>query len=227
MATNLSTGDRLDLLLGWLNDEDWQRSSRKWRNELPHRLSRFIRSFDGSAAAGHVRADVLSADQLGPKPSGTEELDEFEVLHTVLVDVLQRGFAHAEPFLADQIDLPNLRFGIERSAPQVIPKGKTALKRLRAQPGAYVLQVSGERLSLVVWLVMHMLTLPGAIDLKRCAAPRPYSTERCNRFFVPQGRGRIPEFCSEPCRQRNYWEPGRKGRSAKLEKRRQRRRKDN
>ncbi len=223
MATRLSTPERLELLLDWLND-DWDLPRRDWRRELPRRLLRFIASSDGSEEAGFVRAEVRADDRPAfLRPPGTEHLDEYEVLHTALIDLLQRGHPGSEPFLPDLIEIP-LHYGSQRSAP-LRPKGRER-KRLARRPGAYVMRVAGEPFALVLWLVMHLLRLPRAVLLMRCDAPKPYSAERCGRFFVQGGLGRAPERCSEACRQRKFWERDRrdhKGRAAA--KRRTRRRK--
>lgn len=228
-----STADRLDLLLDWLNDDDWERSARPWRAELPGRLSDFLASFDGSEGAGYVRVEELpplSTEEIAegiwatnrlPRPAGTEGIDQNEVLHTVLVDILQRGFPGAKPLLPTLFDLPALHFGIERLAP---PTGKAkALRLFEKRGGAYVLKVAGERFSLIAWLVMHLLTLPGAIRLRRCNAPRPHSAERCGRFFtIPSEKGHPREFCTDRCRQRAFWERD-EGQARRKRQRRRRR----
>lgn len=204
MPTIRSTADRLELLLPWINDERYPQSAREWREELPERLARFVASFNGSAEAGYVRATVAPSDRPPWLQEGTENIDQDEVLHTVLADILRRGFPNNKGTL-DYVDglLPihDLRFGVERRA---APSSK---RKDRQQAGAYVQVVAGERMYLVSWLVMHLLTLPGALDLRKCDAPRPYSTERCGHYFVAGGRGRPQQFCSRTCQQRKFWEP--------------------
>jgi hypothetical protein len=221
---------RLADLLDWLSADDWKSDSDWSAQKVQRRLDQFIRSFDGSVASGHVLAEVLppppkrqkvSPTEIGefhwskfggkiegtarpPLPEGLEDIDEIEVLHTALIDILQRGFPHAEPFLPEMVDL-DLQFGIERSAPHDL-KGRDR-KKWEKRPGAYVMRVAGDRLPLVIWLVIYLLTLPGVVRLKRCSAPRAYARdERCGRWFVPDSRpGRLPDYCSDTCRQRAFW----------------------
>ena len=237
-----STADRFDLLLDWLNDDDWERSERSWREELPTRLATFLASFDGSEGAGYVQVeelpplltgevvsfdgvDIPLVERLPDHPS-TAGIDEDAVLHALLVDLLQRGFPSPEPFLPELLDLPSLRFGIGRQAPL---SGKARDRQLfEKRGGGYVLRVAGERFALVPWLVMHLLTLPGAVRLRRCDAPRPGSAERCGKFFVipTNQQGRPKDFCDGTCRQRAFWERDekeRRGRGAAKRRKRRRR----
>jgi hypothetical protein len=200
-----TTAERLETLLPWLNEERWD-ATEEATARLKTRLSRFLASFDGSEDAGHVRY-VPPEDMatLRGRPAwvrasraaweGTEGIDDYEVLHTVLRDLLGRGFPKYEPIFPD---IPvqffvQLTSGLER--------------RGKGQAGSYVWRVSGDPLELVPWLVMHLLTLPGAIQLKRCPAPAPHSRGECGAFFVKKRTGRTGTFCTNTCRQRNHFAP--------------------
>ena len=188
---SLTTADRLDLLLDWVNDADWRREKR-----LPDRITRFLKSFDGSEDAGFVRAEPFTESTVVPPRSliGTEGIDDYEVLHTVLGDILQRGFPSADPFLPQLMDWTTMRFGIDRQAPVC------ARSWGKKRAGAYVLLVTGRPLELVTWLVMHLLTTPGAVALGRCGAPISLqSDERCGRFFRSKDIGRPRVTCSDNC----------------------------
>lgn len=232
MAKTLTTSERLDLLLGLVNDEDPELRAGYWRGQL----SRFVGSFDGSESAGFVRATVGPGEQL-PSHLRTPEVegdtgDEtvLPLLRMVLGDVLQRGFTNAESEigLTAQTSIGTIRFGIERPAPvPVRPRGRER-RRLAGRGGTYILCVAGNEFEVVLWLVMHLLTQPGAIVLARCDAPRPNSLERCGRFFIAGGRGRPRDFCTPTCRQRKYWEDDHKvGKGRAAARRRIRRRRQN
>lgn len=208
MQTPRTTTERLELLLEWLNNDEgsWVNDDRPGDSlfVVRHRLTQFIKSFDGSESAGYVRA-TIEADNGEewptwlPKPDEpwafADEEDELFTLHGYLVDVLKRGFPkdkeYAPAVFDDVMSLP-LAFGIERS---------------EARRGTYVLHVSGRRFHLVQFLVLHALTR-GSVTLGRCPAPAPYSsTERCGHFFVvTEGeRGRPRTFCrGEACKNRNH-----------------------
>jgi hypothetical protein len=230
MAT-VSTAERLEQLLDWLNDENWARNELRWLDKMPGRLRRFIQSFDGSEDAGYVEAREWSDDDDVPElpvsdaPKFINEAEELSLLHTRLVDILKHGFpqdaTYEPPFLPPLKGL-SLEFGVKRVAPQR-PVGKRNLKKWT---GAYVVQVAAARFDLVQYLFIHLLTLPGAVALRRCDAPKAYSTERCGRFFVVSGPGRPKEVCQDKCEQRRYWERDRTvGRGKAAAKRRMRRRK--
>jgi hypothetical protein len=247
MPKTLSTPERLDLLLAWLNDEDGRMPS----EEVCERLRRFVDSFDGSEAAGFVRVipdprqtppDFLLRKPLFEQFQGED--DELSMLRFALVDLLRRGFApepnYVPPTLPHGIGLESLHLDINRIAQtraSLIPTRGTTRedrrrltrerRRLAGRPGAYVLCVAGNRFDLARFLCMHLLTTPGSLALSRCPAPAPHSKERCGKFFLVGGKGPPRKFCSETCRQRNYWEIDEavhRGRAAAKRRRRRRRR---
>jgi hypothetical protein len=203
------TGDRLNLLLPWLNRPYEVAHAREAR----HRMRRFIDSFDGSLESGFVRAEIAAEGEFedlmagGParfedRPQRTVSHDEFEEqleLHISLNDLLRRGFpkerGYEPPEHDEVVPLRSLHFGIKRMATRRL-KGDER-KRVEARPGAYVMRVCGHRGDLVLFLVMTLLTLPDAIVLERCPVPQPNSTQPCGRWFVTKTGGRPRKFCEE------------------------------
>lgn len=242
MPKRLTNAERLDLLLDWVNDDDFDvpyrgdlaKGIRRWRDELPHRLRRFVASFDGSEDAGFVRAEVATPEDRAPEDRAPayltpeelrSDLDADDLLarfHLQLGDILQRGFPNIDPAAPDLLCVPSLEFGIDR--PKIVKH--PIRKRLADRTGTYVMRVVGPELDLVLWLVMHLLTLPGAIVLRRCDALRSLSSEeRCGRFYIrSDGPGRPKECCSDICRSNRFWEKDRKKNNGKAARGRRERR---
>jgi hypothetical protein len=140
---------------------------------------------------------------------GLDEEDQLDVLQTVVADLLHRGFPpddHVEEpdVVPDRMRLPSLQFGVERVAHAA---NKRELASLRRKPGAYVRIVQGKRSDVVLYCLMHMLTLPGAVTLDRCLAPQAFRGSprgwgpfrRCGRLFIRRTRGAPRKQCSDNC----------------------------
>ena len=206
----MRTADRLNLLLPWLNatyDVSHARSVR-------YRLRRFIESFDGSLESAFIRAEIAAEgdfEQLmaggaawyEDQPKGTVSHEEYEEqldLHMRLNDLLRAGFPKERGYtpaeFGDVVPL-SLGFGIKRMVARRLMSAER--KRAEARPGAYVMQVVGQRRDLVLFLVMTLLTLPEAVVLERCPAPqpKPNATKPCGRWFVTKTGGRPRQFCLE------------------------------
>jgi len=212
-----TTPERLELLIDWINsDYPWPHLyAGDQKGSIDRRVSVFLSSFDGSEEAGFVRAEVLS---LAESRLDGLHLDENELTDLLmgLRLLLDRGFrperGYPGTFEDDDTSYPDIRplsslmFGIERQA-KFGTSGRER-RRLKDQHGVYIRSVGGNRVDLVLYLVMHLLTMPGAIALGRCSAPAPNSfTERCGRFVVATGQGPARRFCSDACRQRNHARP--------------------
>lgn len=225
-------------LLPWLNGDPLSDRA------LRRRLLAFLRSFDGSPAAGCLRvyAAAGEAELRGSaplpeevrrrgtpvryepqEPVSAQALDE---LRMRVLDVVRKGFpydpAHgpawgarltwsdglaASPSRVAQ--LPSLLFGVRRAAPEAHRLSKAARRRYRSEPGAYEVWVDGELRDLVPYLVMRVLTLPGAASLARCTAPaagHPREGRRCGRLFVRPAMGRPRIYCSGACKVRAHTE---------------------
>jgi hypothetical protein len=185
--------DRFSLLIPWLNAEHDERRPLK---EREYRLRRFVTSFDGSAAAGFVRAEVLPDAEV--RRRYPDLLFDLETLHFVLNDLLARGFPKDYGSWPVRTDVPTLlllEFGTERQAR--VPRGQ--------RHGHYRLVVRGALGDLAQYLLMHLLTLPGAGALTRCPAPAPYDpTAQCGKWLLRAGPGYPRRFCSATCRVRAH-----------------------
>jgi len=126
----------------------------------------------------------------------TSEEEELETLHWALNDLLRRGFPKERHHAAPQHDgviAPQLFFQIKRVA-STRPESHER-KRLEILPGAYEMQVSGTRADLVPFLVMTLLTLPGAVVLARCPIRKAHSEELCGRWLVTTTGGAPRKYC--------------------------------
>lgn len=204
---------RLGLLLPWLNGA-FDEHHFEGRNPEPvavwtdypairRVLAAFVKSFDGSAEAGHLEVvdDPTPAyfrQQL--KEPTDDELGELEAYLDIL---LEQGFAAT----AANLFLPatSLRFAVRSAGRQkpakrgsIIAGGAAALRNYRA-PGAYVLQMHGPTLELVPFLVAQLLTAPNMASVKRC------ERQGCAHFVITATakRGRPQQFCSKSCRELN------------------------
>lgn len=204
---------RLQRLLPWLNgDLDTDVSGPRGRPEdgythtdyaeVRNAIGDFVRSFDGSAGAGHLEV----SEHKSRKPLTDEELSG---LDTALRIMLEQGFG--DPTLADlSFPASSLRFAVRsagrrkpgwrdsRKGTHVVEGGAEALRDYRAA-GAYVLQVQGPTVDLVPFLVAHLLTQPEMVAVRRC------ERSGCERFLITAtaARGRPQTFCSASCRVRN------------------------
>jgi hypothetical protein len=201
--------ERLALLLPWINSDALVEAARVLGD-----VEAFVESFDGSQAAGYVEVargdldgipDFVQKEMSEASPPTAEELDDLRVQLRLL---MEQGFG-------DQAQLAtgagsSLRFAVrsggERSKPgwrqtsggnRVREGGVGAMERYQA-PGAYVLQVYGSLLDVVPFLVMHLLTQPQMVSVRRCLA--------CGRFRVLQtgARGAPPKHCGKACRDLSY-----------------------
>jgi hypothetical protein len=208
----LTAPARLTLLLPWLNgDLDDGRSSDFLA--IRHAIAEFLRSFDGSAAAGHLEViddpappHVRRLSGQGGEPTD-EELDDLGARLRIL---LAQGFG--DGLLGDvsaasgtSIDMPDLRISVRNTGRRkpakrgsIIVGGVTAQRDYR-RPGAYVLQVRGPLIQLVPFLAAHLLSAPDMLAVKRC------ERSGCEHFVVEAtaARGRPRQFCSKSCRERN------------------------
>lgn len=134
-------------------------------------IGQFLESFDGSAGAGYLE---VVQDPRPPylRPPVTEPTDEeLETLEAHLRILLAQGFGSDDMGDLSQLSFPTtslrsaLRSG-ERRKPagrrtkngaRVIDGGSQALREFRAA-GAYVLDVHGDTIELVTFLVAHLLT---------------------------------------------------------------------
>lgn len=203
VGASVTASDKLNLLLPWLNgalDTDYAAVRRA--------IAAFVRSFDGSAEAGHLEVVTDPRPAHLKKTTGPTD-DELDDLGATLQILLAQGFG--DQTLAD-LAFPgaSLRFAV-RSSSRVKPKwhinrgtgkkvvmgGAKALRDYHAA-GAYVLQVHGPMTELVPFLIAHLLTQPGMVAVRRCPAPG------CQHFLVTAAaaRGRPQIFCSGSCRLR-------------------------
>jgi hypothetical protein len=169
-------------------------------------------------------AELLRAHRSAKRPrlsmsikddsSQPNESDDLSLLRVLVRNLLRRGFPPDDTFeddddpdpvgvrrSRDPIPLPSLRFGTERLAPQPSSATKEEL-RAWERGGAYMSVVTGSRSDLVLFLVNHVLTLPGAVSVGRCPAPAAHNrAKRCGRIFVRSATGRPKRFCDDPgCR---------------------------
>jgi hypothetical protein len=103
---------------------------------------------------------------------------------------------------------PSLRLGVRRVAPAGWQLRRAARQRYRTEPGAYEVLVDGELRDLVPYLVLRLLTGPGAAMLARCPGPERGSRggRRCGRLFTLKVMGRPRKFCSGACKVRAFAE---------------------
>jgi hypothetical protein len=211
---------RLALLLPWLNgDYDQDVPSPTDRPEdvqtftdydqVRRDIAEFLRSFDGSAACGHIEVardrapipDFIRRDMPVEAPGSNEELREVAAGLRLLLD---QSF---EPGPWDgKLPAGSLRFSIRsagRQRPKGIPGvtggrtpagGANAVRDYRGS-GAFVLQVDGRDVDLVPFLVAHLLTQPEMVSVRRCAR------SGCDRYLVTAlaKKGRPRTFCSTGC----------------------------
>jgi hypothetical protein len=183
-------------ILRWINHNP-ERGDKPLRNEATARVvARFVRSFDGSEAAGFLQAQIATDIPPQFEPEGTrfeDEAEELSQLQYVLADQLMRLVPSAprvaKPRLADEMQYLPLRLSFE-----VGPMRKGAARR--------VLRVRGPRYDLVLYLVLQLVARSG-ITLGRCPAPaRPpysYDEDRCGRLFIAYTgrRGQPRTYCVE------------------------------
>lgn len=213
---NETTAHRIERLLDWLNDEDYERKEGGWwYQQLPKRLASFIASFDGSEASGYLRAEITGGNLVGDPTTEGEAID---LLWLGLRDILNKGFGPLPGYLPDtrppkspspaQLEelgyLPGypieLRFAVERRTRVTI-----ATRQRLQLPGEFALRLIGPVYDLVPFLFAHLLLRPGAARLKRCPAPKakPFEDQLCGAFFVVAAdRGQPARYC-EQCRKRS------------------------
>jgi hypothetical protein len=210
-------------LLPWLNGDGLS------DREVRRRLAVFLRSFDGSAAAGHLRVYAEAGHvelRGGPRPPaawaehsrhllGYEAVPRadgraLERVRDRTLALVRRGFRLEDGQPASpgpRVDnLTSLRVGLRRVAPEAQRLSRAARQRYRAEPGAYETWVDGELRDLVPYLVARVLTLPGAAALGRCPAPERGQRDGkcCGRLFVMPRTGRPRKFCSGACKVRAF-----------------------
>ena len=201
MARLLTAPQRLDLLLQWTNggfetlvgpappmvDTDYA--------GIRQAIAAFLGSFDGSEGAGFIELE----DLIVPPPTD-EELD---MLGVWLQSAFEQGFG--DPGVASNRLATSLFLAIRSAGRQrpgwlggvkggVRSGGARALRDYRAA-GAYVLQVSGNTIDLVMFLAAHLMTQAGMVTLRRCAR------DGCDHVLVTGAvaRGAPKRFCSESC----------------------------
>lgn len=177
---------QIRLLLEHLNRK--QSDPEKLRRDL----GRFIKGFDGSERAGFI--EVVP----DTRPAWLLKAEAWtdDTLLAALRTVLLKGFGDGG--LGDVGFAPgDLTFNV-RSVTRPRLKGARAERAYRDSPGVYVVQVSGPRAELVIFLLMHLLTRPGLARLHKCRR------DGCDQLFVTEPvKGRPSEFCSPECREMN------------------------
>ena len=208
---------RLGLLLSWLsgdfNEYVWNEGDRPedaaiWTDypAIRRAIETFVRAFDGSAGAGHIEAEP---DDTAAALSD----DAIDMLEQQLKMLLEQGFG--EPSVQDNCSsmmLATLRVAVHPIAPRVLQfrdtengrhvvVGGTKARARYQAAGAYGLRVQGSIGDLVPFLLVHLLTQPGMVAVKRCARRDQPPWADCERLFIvaPKVRGRPQRFCSRNC----------------------------
>jgi len=207
----------LGRLLPWLGGD------RLPDRELRRRLGALVRAFDGSPAAGGLRAYAAAgeAELLGSRgtwPAGYEPIAPVGAralarLRERVLALVRKGFPYEEgqpPPRGERLEaFPSLRLGVRRVAPEAPRLSRAARRRYRTQTGAYEVWVDGALRDVVPYLVLRVLAGPGAASLARCPAPargRPEDGRRCGRLFLLPATGRPRQFCSNACKVRAHAE---------------------
>jgi len=208
--------DRLGALLPWINGDDVP------VRVVTRTLRAFIESFDGGESAGHV---VVARGGRNPSiPAGVvsetrprhvkewlrvNDEDALDQMRAVLHEMLTAGLAdHNDKwaFLPTSLEIGVLNARRARPTKTMARAERKTARRVFNTSGAYALVVDGSPEDLVPFLVAHLLTMPGAARVIRCAARAPHSTDPCRRFRISKGRGRPPLHCKENCRVRTHYD---------------------
>jgi hypothetical protein len=187
-----TAAERLQTLLPWVNGDS---------SDAREPLAAFLKSFDGSASSGHLRA-LYEAGQ-DELQTGAVSLD---ALRRDVEEVLMSGFppepGYSYVWGSRTRSLPSLRFGVWLN-PHARKLPAKARHWWRTEPGAFIRTVDGKLRDLAPYLVMHLMTMRGMVTLARCPAPAAGDwMKRCGRFLVSGATGRPRTFCRDACKVR-------------------------
>jgi hypothetical protein len=183
-------------LLPWVNGAAAPKQARP-------AIAAFLRAFDGGADSSHLRVMY---------DAGQDELAgaDLDAIRKHVVALLRSGFP-PEPGMpavwgSRLAAMPSLTFGVKRAAPESRGIKGRVRDTWSKQPGAFTVLLDGELLDLLRYLLLHVLAMPGTVNLTRCPAPAPGNWQkRCGKFVLSTGIGRPREYCpGAACRVREH-----------------------